>query len=143
VVALLLMLRLHERTEGRIVAHPALVAGAMAAGDRVADGQTMIVPERHIAFMVAWYSGKPVSLRPEAVPAAQRVRLVPLAFIGAGSPLEHAIDNARNAPGVAPPIGVHPRHRNGLVLIPEATWDWILARLPDDDRQHFARWPTI
>jgi hypothetical protein len=142
-VALVLMLRLHERTEGRIVAHPALVAAAMAAGDHVADGQTMIVPERHIAFMVAWYSGKPVSLRPEAVPAAQRIRLVPLAFVGAGSPLEQAIDNARNAPGVTPPIGVHPRHRNGLVLITEPTWEWLLTRLPDADRRHFAAWPTI
>lgn len=143
-VAVVLALRgLHERTEGRIVAHPALVAGAMATGDHVADGQTMIVPERHIAFMVAWYSRKPVSLRPEAVPEAQRVRLVPLAFIGAGSPLEQAIDDARATPGVAPPIGVHPRHKNGLVLIPESTWSWILTRLPDRDRRHFARWPTI
>jgi len=143
-VAVVLALRgLHERTEGRIVAHPALVAGAMAAGDHVAPGQTIIVPERHIAFMVAWYSGKPVSLRPEAVPEAQRIRLVPLAFIGAGSPLEQAIDDARAAPGVAPPLGVHPRHEDGLVLIPEATWAWILARLPDRDRRHFARWPTI
>jgi hypothetical protein len=144
VIALVLALRgLHERTEGRIVAHPALVAGAMAAGDHVAAGQTIIVPERHIAFMVAWYSRKPVSLRPEPVPVAQRIRLVPLAFIGPGSPLEHAIDDAREAPGIAPPIGVHPRHKNGLVLIPEATWQWILARLPERDRRHFAQWPTI
>jgi hypothetical protein len=142
-VSLVLSLRLHERTEGRIVAHPALVAGAMAAGDHVADGQTIIVPERHIAFMVAWYSRKPVSLRPEAVPADKRVRLVPLAFIGPNSPLEHAIDDARKAPGVVPPLGLHPRHRNGLVLIAEPTWQWILARLPEPDRTHFARWPTI
>lgn len=143
-VAVVLALRgLHQRTEGRIVAHPALVAGAMAAGDHVAGGQTIVVPERHIAFMVAWYSGKPVSLRPEPVPHDQRVRLLPLAFIVAGSPLEQAIDDARTAPGVAPPIGVHPRHENGLVLIPEPTWDWILARLPERDRRHFARWPTI
>jgi hypothetical protein len=134
---------LHERTEGRILAHPALVAGAMAATERIPPGDTVIVPERHIAFMVAWYSGKPVSLRPESVPHDQRVRLLPLSFIGKGSPLEQAIDAARVEPGLAPPIGLHPHYRNGLVLVAEPTWDWILAQLPERDRHHFIRWPTI
>jgi len=143
-VAVVIALRgSHERTEGRVLAHPALVAAAMAATDQIPSNATVVVPERHIAFMVAWYSRKPVSLRPEAVPYARRVRLLPLAFTIAGSPLEQAIDAARTTPGVEPPIGLHPRHRNGLVLVTEPTWDWMLARLPERDRRHFARWPTI
>jgi hypothetical protein len=91
--------------------------------------------------MVAWFSQRPVSLRPEAIPYAQRVRLMPLAFM---SPeLQQAIDAARAEPSIAPPIGLHPRHRNGLVLVEEPTWDWILARLPGPIRRHYARWPTI
>jgi hypothetical protein len=131
----------HERTEGRVLAHPALVAGAMAV--HVPPGTTVIVPERHIAFMVAYYARVPVSLRPEAIPHDQRIRLVPLAFVGTGSPLEHAIDNARAQPGLVAPVGLHPSYRNGLVLIAEPTWDWILAQLPERDRRHYAAWPTI
>lgn len=141
-IALVLAVRgAHERTEGRVLAHPALVAGAMAV--HVPAGMTVIVPERHIAFMVAYYARVPVSLRPEAVPHDQRMRLVPLAFVGQGSPLEHAIDNARAQPGLVPPLGLHPRYRNGLVLIAEPTWDWILGQLPEPDRRHAAQWPTI
>ena len=119
--------------------------GRIAEVGSVADaaGTTVIVPERHIAFMVAYYARVPVSLRPEAVPHDQRMRLVPLAFVGEGSPLEHGIDNARAQPGLAPPVGLHPSYRNGLVLIAEPTWDWILAQLPEADRRHFAAWPTI
>ena len=124
-----------------MLAHPALVAGAMAV--HVPAGMTAIVPERHIAFMVAYYARVPVSLRPEAIPHDQRMRLVPLAFVGTGSPLEHAIDNARAQPNLAPPVGLHPSYRNGLVLIAEPTWDWILAQLPERDRRHYAAWPTI
>jgi hypothetical protein len=131
----------HERTEGRVLAHPALVAGAMAV--HAPAGTTVIVPERHIAFMVAYYARVPVSLRPEAVLHDRRMRLVPLAFVGTGTPLEHAIDNARAQPGLAPPVGLHPSYRNGLVLIAEPTWDWILAQLPERDRRHYASWPTI
>lgn len=142
ILALVLAVRgAHERTEGQVIAHPALVAGAMAV--HVPPGTTVIVPERHIAFMVAYYARVPVALRPETVPHDHRMRLVPLAFVGTGSQLEHAIDNARAQPGLVPPLGVHPRYRNGLVLIAEPTWDWILAQLPERDRRHFQRWPTI
>jgi hypothetical protein len=68
---------------------------------------------------------------------------MPLAFIGMGSPLDEAIDRARAEPALTPPLGFHPRHRNGLVLVTEATWEWLIAQLPDGPRQYFARWPTI
>jgi hypothetical protein len=145
-LALLLAIRPHARpTEGRVVAHPAMVAAVMASTQHIPAGTTVIVPERHILFMVAWYTRARVSLDPARVPASERVRLMPGAFIGLAdnSPLGIALDRARAEPSVTPPIGVHPRHRNGLVLVTEATWEWVLAQLPDGARQWFAAWPTI
>lgn len=133
-----------ERSEGRIVAHPALVSAVLAATTKLPANTTVIVPERHILFMVAWYTRAPVSLRPESVPYGRRVRLLPLHFIQMGSPLDEAIDAARRDARIAePPIGLHPRHRNGLVLVSEPTWDWLLEALPPGARAHWARWRTI
>jgi hypothetical protein len=64
---------------------------------------------------------------------------MPLAFIGQDSPLDHALDEARALPD--PPIGLHPRHRNGLVLVSESTWDWLVARVGASS--YWAKWPTI
>ena len=132
-----------DRTEGQIVAHPAMVASIMALDGEVPAGDVMIIPERHLMFMAAWYTGQPTRLRPEPVPAARRWRVMPLAFIRAGSPLDDALMAARRTPGVIPPLGLHPRHPNGLVLVREVTWAWLLAQLPSADRRRFARWPTI
>ena len=132
------------RTEGEVLTHPALAAAVMAATDQIPSNATVIVPERHILFMVAWYTRAPVSLRPEPIPYAQRVRLFGLAFIhGPSSPLDHALDAARRDPAVVAPIGLHSGHRNGLVLVTEPTWDWLLAHLPPRDHDEFAAWPTI
>ena len=132
-----------DRTEGQVLTHPALAAAAMAATDQIPANATVIVPERHILFMIAWYTRAPVSLKPDPIPYAHRVRIFGLAFIGANSPLDHALDAARADPSVTPPIGLHPRHRNGLVLVTEPTWDWMLAHLPPRSRSYFAAWPTI
>lgn len=137
-ISIVLALRLPvDRTEGRVLMHPALVTAAMAA--EIPAGKTVILPERHILFMVAYYTHAPVSLRPEAVPHDDRVRMMPLAFIGADSPFDHALDEARALPD--PPIGLHPRHRNGLVLVSEATWDWLIAKVGAGS--YWAKWPTI
>jgi hypothetical protein len=66
---------------------------------------------------------------------------LPLAFIGMGSPLDDELLRARTES--SPPIGLHARHPNGLVLVPEATWQRVLARLPADPRARYAAWPTI
>jgi hypothetical protein len=130
--------------EGVIVTHPALVTATEALAGRVPPGVTLIVPERHIAFMAAWYARVPVALRPDAVPPAQRYRLLPLHFIRAGSALDRQLLAARDASAVAvPPVGLHPRHANGLVLVAEPTWTWLLAHVPPADRAYFAAWPTI
>jgi hypothetical protein len=133
-----------DRTEGEVLTHPALAAAAAAAYGRIPAGATVIVPERHILFMVDWYTRASVSLRPEPIPRRYRVRLFGLVFIGGpGSPLDRALDAARTDRGVEPPLGLHPSYRNGLVLVTEPTWSWLLGHLPDRERAHFAAWPTI
>ena len=142
VVALAILIAMpRDRTQGKVVAHPAMVAAIQALD--IPPGATAIVPERHLMFMVAWYTRAPARLAPDAVPRDQRVRVMPLAFIGAGSPLDEALTAARAEPSLAPPRGTHPRHPNGLVLVTEPTWEWVLARLPPPARDHFAAWPTI
>ena len=134
-----------DRTEGEVTT-PAVLADAVArAAGHIPPGATIVVPERHILFMARWYTGAPVSLRPEPVPYAQRVRLFGLAFIGgAGAPLDAALDAARADPTIgAPPLGLHALHRNGLVLVAEPTWDWLMAHVPADTRAHFTAWPTL
>jgi len=131
------------RLDGGITTHPALVTAAQALNGQLPAGATLIVPERHIAFLVAWYTGAAVALRPDQVPPARRYRLLPLHFIGEGSPLDRQLMAARAEPSVPLPIGVHPSHPNGLVLVAEPTWDWILARLPAADRAELVAWPTL
>jgi hypothetical protein len=132
-----------DQLDGEIVTHPALVSAVQALRGRVPTGATLIVPERHIAFMVAWYVGAPIAIRPEGVPAEQRYRLLPLHFVVADSPLDRELMAARAEPSLIPPLGVHPGHPNGLVLVAEPTWRWILDRLPPADRARARAWPTI
>ncbi|HLL21429.1 MAG TPA: hypothetical protein VK427_04815, partial [Kofleriaceae bacterium] len=130
-----------RRDEGRIQAHPAMVAAVQSLGDRVPDGDTIIVPERHIVFMVAWYTRAAVQIGPAGVAPERRWRLLPLAWIGLGSPLDAALLAARAEPD--PPIGLHPRHPNGLVLVRESTYQRVLASLPPAVRAMWERWRTI
>ncbi len=123
---------------GQYVPHPSLVAAV--ANAEIPPGTTAIVPERQIAFMVAWYTRAPVSLHPGIGP---QVRVLPLSFSGDGSPLDAALTAARGTPGIVPPIGSHPGNANGLVVVTEATWSWLLARLPPADRAYYAAWHVI
>ena len=50
---------------------------------------------------------------------------------------------ARLRPDLSPPRGLHPDHPNGLVLVPEATWRWVLDQLPPRVRRYYAAWHTI
>jgi hypothetical protein len=133
-----------DRQAGEVRAHPALVEAATALANHVPPGATVIVGERHVEYMIAWYTRAPVSLRPEAVPYAERVRVVlARSPVHTGFPLEPALDDARREPSVTPPVSLHPGHRDGFVLVTEPTWDWILARLPPDARAYWQAWPTI
>jgi hypothetical protein len=145
VVALVVVLAVpRDRRAGEVRAHPSLVAAARALADHVPPGMTLVVGERHVEYMVAWYTRAPVSLRPEPVPEAARMRVVlAMSPIHAGYSLEPALDQARHDPTVEPPQSFHPDHRDGFVLVSERTWAWILAHLSQSARAHWQRWPTI
>ena len=145
VLALVMPRTPRTEPEAMIRVHPALASAVMALAGQIPAGDTVVVPERHIAFMVAWYTRAPVSIQAEPIPRANRIRLLPGAFVGVGanSPLEKALDDARREPLLEPPLGVHAGNRNGLVLVGETTWEWILTRLPERARRYYAGWPTI
>lgn len=130
-----------DRGEGKIQAHPAMIAAIQALANEVPAGDTIVVPERHIVYMVAWYTRARVQIRPEGVDPERRWRLVPLAWIGIGSPLDKALLAARNGP--RPPRGLHPRHPNGLVLVHDSTYQRVLEALPPEVRTRWSRWRTI
>jgi hypothetical protein len=131
------------RPEGVIRTHPAMAAAVRALDGVVPPGGVVVTTERHIAFMASWYARVPVALDPATVAPARRWRLMPLAFIGARSPLDRALMAARLRPDLSPPRGLHPDHPDGLVLVPEATWAWVLGQLPPPVRRHYAAWHTI
>ncbi|HTJ43545.1 MAG TPA: glycosyltransferase family 39 protein [Kofleriaceae bacterium] len=131
------------RDEGVVRAHPALVAAVRALDGTVPSGDMIVTTERHIQFMTVYYTRIPTALDPALVPRAHRWRLMPLAFIGSGSPLDHALLDARRALDVPPPRGVHPRNPNGLVLVAEPTWEWVLDHLPPKTRAWAKAWHTI
>jgi hypothetical protein len=107
---------------------------------RVPPGDTVIVPERHIAYMIAWYLRAQVSIRPDPVPPERRWRVMLLKWIGFdASPLNRELLAARDRPG-SPPLGLHPSHPNGMVLVTEPAWQEIAARLPPGSP--WPRWPT-
>ncbi len=143
--ALALALAFHtpgERREGVVdPPHPAIITSIHAMTGRVPPGDTVIVPERRIVYMIAWYLRAQVRLRPEPVPPERRWRVMLLKWIGFdASPLHRELLAARDRPGTAPPLGLHPSHPNGMVLVPEATWQELADRLPPGSP--WPSWPT-
>jgi hypothetical protein len=129
------------RYEAPVVrADPDLVAAVARAKGQVPAGDLIVTPERQILFMTVWFTGVETRLDPASVPAARRWRLIPMAYMSAA--LIRALDGARAAPGVTPPRALHAGNPNGLVLLPEATWDWVLARLPAAEARTYRAWPT-
>ncbi len=129
-----------NRVEGQILAHPALVASSQALSGKLPADAVAIVPERHIAFMVAWYARVPVSTRPDGIPDERRWRVLPGNYIRRAETLDAALFRIR---GQARVIGLHPSHPNGMVALPEATWRALQPLLSAEDRELFVRWPTI
>ncbi len=131
-------------TDEGVVEVPSHMQAAILAMDGVVPSdQVVICPERHLMFMVTWYTRAHARLRPEGVPENLRWRLLPSALISRA--MHRAIDRARRdpPPGVPRPRGLHPRHRNGVVLMREATWKWILGQLPPRQRARYEEWRTI
>lgn len=131
-----------EPREGLVVAHPALVAGMLALDGRLPPDAVVITSERHLGFMAAWYARVPVRMRPEPVPPARRWRLLAGNRIELGSPLDKALRAARAQPDLVAPIGLHPWDPDGLVVVPEATWTWVLTQVPPPVARYWRRWPT-
>lgn len=122
-------------------AQPALVDAAIRLRGRIPPGDTVVVPDRQILFMVAWYTDARVALRPDRIPVARRWRLYPSGMME--SELPRALALARAAGGeVAAPVSLIDGDADGLVLVPEATWVWMLARMPDTARRRYDAWPT-
>jgi hypothetical protein len=124
------------RTEIPMVAATAAIAGALP------PDAVIISAERHLGFQAVWFARSPLRLRPERVPRERRWRMIPLGIIGMDSPLDRALTAARARAELAPPIGLHPGHPNGLVLVPEATWEWVLTQLPPRPQQWWREWHT-
>jgi hypothetical protein len=132
-----------ERPEGVVRAHPAMVTAVMALDGAIPAGDTFVASERAIGLMATWYTRRPFVLRPERAAPARRWRLMTRAFIGEGTSLYRLLLAARREPALAPPRGTHPGDPNGLVIVPEATWQWILERLPPVPQRHYSEWHTI
>jgi hypothetical protein len=129
------------RHEAPVVrADPDLVAAVAAVAPVLPPGAVVIAPERHIVFMTSWFTRAPARLRPETTPPARRQRLLPMSYMSDG--LSRAVDQARRTRGVAPPVGLHRAHRNGLVLVAEPTWEWMLGRLSPAERAYYSAWPV-
>lgn len=127
---------------GVVYAHPAMIAAVQALGSAVPPGEPVVVSERHLAFMATWYTRLPTAVHATGDPA-RRWRLMPLAFIGSDTPLSRAIDAARRQPALVAPRGLHPKHHNGLVVMPEATWQWVLTQLPPKPRRYYEAWRAL
>ncbi|HUS68720.1 MAG TPA: hypothetical protein VMZ28_29490, partial [Kofleriaceae bacterium] len=130
------------RYEAPVVkADPDLAAAVQAAQTHLAPGDVVICPERHLVFMNVWYSGVETRLRPASeAPRGTQWRLLPMATMSEG--LQAALDDARVAGGIASPISLHRGHRNGVVLLPEATWSWVLDHMSGPERAYYEAWPT-
>jgi hypothetical protein len=115
----------------------------LALDGAIPVGDTVVASERAIGFMATWYTRRPFVLDPDRVPPARRWRLMTRTFIGEDTSLYRLLLSARREPGLAPPRGAHPGDPNGLVIVPEGTWDWILERLPPVPRRHYEEWHTI
>ncbi len=139
-----------ERDEGVVRTHPVMAGAVMGLDRAVPDDAVIICPERHILFMAAYYTSNEVRLRPDGVPPERRWRLMPYAFVTRGGVyLDEALLAARAMPDLPPPRGLHARNTNGLVVVPEVTWQWVVrlvtAIFPEDSPTYrrVLDWKTI
>jgi hypothetical protein len=136
-----LALRPWHSDEGVIKAHPAMVEATARLDGVLPPEAVVVVPERHTAFMAAWYGRVNTRLHPPAVADASRTfRLLPGAAIRTG--LWAALDRLRAHPvaGIAPSLDLHSLHPNGLVLLSENTFQHLISELPEFEQQWYKRW---
>lgn len=142
VTGLVLLLRPWASEEGVVKAHPAMVLATSRLAGALPAGATVVVPERHTAFMTAFHTRAQVRLRPATTAGGPSFRMLPGAAIRPG--LWAALDHLRAhpTPGVAPSLDLHALHPNGLVVLSEPTFQYLLARLPAEERRWYEAWPV-
>lgn len=130
-------------TEGLVTVEGHMQAAVRAVEAYVPADEVVICPQRSLVFMITWYTGLDARLRPDEIEPARRWRLLPSRMVHRD--LMRAIESVRGdrSAGVPAPIGLHPRHENGVVLMPEATWRVVMERAPARVRQQYRRWLTI
>ena len=136
-----LLLRPWHSDEGVIKAHPAMVEATARLAGVLPPEAVVIVPERHTAFMAAWYGRASTRLQPPPVIDIGRTfRLLPGAAIRPGLWAELEELRAHPVAGVAPPRDLHSLHPNGLVLLSENTFQYLVVRLPTSEMQWYRDW---
>jgi hypothetical protein len=127
--------------EGVVATHPALATAASALS--LPPGSLVVTPERKVAFMATWYARVPARLRPPAdLDPTRTFRLLPGASID--DDLRRALDDLRARPrdGVEGVRDLHPHGPNGLVVLSEPTFQYLLTELPPWARARYVRWPV-
>jgi hypothetical protein len=126
--------------EGVVRVHPAMVSAVSAMRGAVPKHHVVAVSERQVMFMVAWYTGTRARLSVSTVPANERWRLI--TFFYSGPALKRALRRVATEapPEIARPLALHPFSPEGLVLVPEATWRWVLGRLSKKERARYEAW---
>jgi hypothetical protein len=139
----LVLLRPWTSNEGVVKAHPAMVEATRHLRGVLPPGSLVVIPERHTGFMAAYYGEVTVRLRPPVTLDPEHTfRLLPGASIRPG--LAAALDRTRGhpVPNLAPAISLHSLHPNGLVLLPEPTFRYLVAGLPTAEQQWYQVWPV-
>jgi hypothetical protein len=127
-------------SEGIVRAQPAMASAVAKAGTFIETGQTVVVCERQLAFMAAWYTKASIALTSPGASGTWHWRLLTLTCIGPGSALEQALDDARAQPRLIPPLGLHEAHPNGVVLVADETWEWSMHQLDPQLRRRYEEW---
>jgi hypothetical protein len=135
----LLLARPLTSREGVVGVHPSLQAAVQAIAGAVPPDAVVIARERHLVYMVTWYTGLPCRLRAEPVPPERRWRL--LLGRRLGPELKAALAQARAAGRATRSLG--PRDPFELVLVPESTWTWVLDRLEPAARARYEAWRSL
>jgi hypothetical protein len=141
VICAVLAFRPWHSNEGVIKAHPAMVEATSRLADVLPPDAVVVVPERHTAFMATWYGRVNARLRPPPIVDTNRTyRLLPGAAIRPG--LWAALDRLRAQPvaGVVPSLDLHSLHPNGLVLLSENTFQFLVSELPEVEREWYRKW---
>jgi hypothetical protein len=130
--------------EGAVLTDGSLVQAVRALDGAVPEAATVVVPERHLVFMAAWYARVAARLKPgpAADPSGYRMLNLPNLAPEMVEALRQLREHPEQLPGAAPPRDLHPYQRDGLVVLTEATFQQLLERLPPAVAARYRDWPT-